>query len=152
MFKALFGHAALPLVLGAAMLLPLSHAARAADQGGPAAVRVTFDIAQPKGAIMVALYDSEASYKASRPTAANRVEVAGPTVTKVFQGLKPGRYAIQSYQDLNGDGQLNRNPLGMPTEPFAFSNNAPPRFGPAAWSDAAFDVGPGETAQHITLR
>jgi uncharacterized protein (DUF2141 family) len=152
MLKTIFGHAAAPLALGALLLLPLGPAALAAEEPGAAAVRVTFELAQPKGAVMVALYDGEAGYKASHPVAAARVEVAGPTASKLFAGLKPGRYAIQSYQDLNGDGQLNRNPLGMPTEPFGFSNNAPPHMGPPAWSEAAFDVGPGETAQRITLR
>ena len=50
-----------------------------------------------------------------------------------------------------GDGQMNRNPFGMPTEPYAFSNNAVGNMGPADWDRARFAVS-GPTAQTITLR
>ncbi|NJO70690.1 MAG: DUF2141 domain-containing protein [Oscillatoriales cyanobacterium RM1_1_9] len=60
------------------------------------------------------------------------------TVTSIpmsitLDDLAPGNYAIAIFQDLNGDSILNRNPLGIPTEPFGFSQNprivvAPPKF------------------------
>jgi uncharacterized protein (DUF2141 family) len=39
----------------------------------------------------------------------------------------------------------------MPTEPFAFSNNAKGRFGPAKWDDARFEVTEDGAVQIITL-
>ena len=41
---------------------------------------------------------------------------------------------------VNGDGKLGFNPLGMPNEPFGFSNNAPVRMSAPAWSETAFEV------------
>ncbi len=52
---------------------------------------------------------------------------------------------------MNGDGEMNTNPFGMPTEPFGFSNNAVGNMGPASWARAHFAVS-GETRQTITLR
>jgi uncharacterized protein (DUF2141 family) len=46
---------------------------------------------------------------------------------------------------------MNRNPFGMPTEPYAFSNNAVGNMGPAGWDRARFTV-QGATAQTISIR
>ncbi|HEX8570127.1 MAG TPA: DUF2141 domain-containing protein [Caulobacteraceae bacterium] len=136
--------AVLPLTVGT------SHAARAAE---PAArVAITFETGEPNGAMMVALFDSEAAYKANRPVDSARADVSGVTTTVTFTGVKPGRYAVLSFQDLDGDGKMGRNPFGMPTEPYGFSNNAPPHMGPPEWSKAAFEVTAAGASQRITLR
>ncbi|ANY84779.1 hypothetical protein BB934_38335 (plasmid) [Microvirga ossetica] len=41
-----------------------------------------------------------------------------------FPELLPGTYAIAIFQDLNGNGRLDRTPLGLPLEPYGFSNDA----------------------------
>ena len=69
----------------------------------------------------------------------------------MITGLAPGRYAIKAFHDVDGDGRMGTNPFGMPTEPYAASNNARGNMGPPAWSDAAFEVPAGETAQSITI-
>ena len=58
---------------------------------------------------------------------------------------------MKAFHDVNGDGQMNTNPFGIPIEPYAFSNNAVGNMGPARWSAARFPVS-GETAQTITIR
>ena len=55
------------------------------------------------------------------------------------------------YVDLNGDGKMNTNPFGMPTEPFAFSNNAVGNMGPAGWDRAGFALS-GDAVQSIDLK
>lgn len=42
--------------------------------------------------------------------------------------LPPGRYAVQVFQDSNGNGQLDLSPRGIPLEPVGFSGN-PSLFG-----------------------
>jgi uncharacterized protein (DUF2141 family) len=55
-----------------------------------------------------------------------------------FRSLGAGSYAIAVGQDLNGDGKVNVNFLGIPTEPVAFSNGASASmFGPPSFKDAA---------------
>ena len=147
--KALLFAPALPLAL---LLIPLTAAgvARAAE---PGAIDLTFQVGERKGAVMVALYDSEAAYGgAGKPTQVAKVPVAAGPVTAHFQGLAPGRYAAKAFHDLDGDGEMDTNPMGMPTEPFAFSNNAPARGGPAPWSAAAFEVGPQGAAQTLVIK
>lgn len=129
----------------------LAEAALAADAG---AVVVRFEnIAQPRGVVMVALFD-EAGYRkrGSEAVAAAQVAVSGPTARAELGPLRAGRYGLQIFHDVNGDGKLNTNALGIPIEPVAFSNNAPMRFGPARWEAAAFEVKAGETLQIIRFK
>ncbi|MNJ30385.1 hypothetical protein D3C77_249830 [compost metagenome] len=58
---------------------------------------------------------------------------------------------MKAFHDVNGDGELNVNPFGVPTEPYAFSNNAVGDMGPAKWDRARFEVS-GATAQAIRIR
>ncbi len=56
------------------------------------------------------------------------VDVDGPEVVCEIDDLCNGEYAIALYQDTNSDGKCGRNILGIPTEPYGFSNNIRPRF------------------------
>ena len=115
-------------------------------------VEITFDVGAEDGVITAALVDSEAAYDGGgAPVRAAMINVAGGDRVARFEGLPPGDYALRAFHDVNGDGQMNTNPFGMPTEPFAFSNNAVGNMGPASWERARFAVS-GETRQTITLR
>lgn len=104
------------------------------------------------GSIMIALFDSEAAYAHDgRPARVLAIPVNAASVSASFAGLAPGDYAIKAFHDVDGNGAMAVNPFGMPTEPFAFSNNARGNMGPAQWSAAHFPVGTGSTVQTITL-
>ncbi len=110
-------------------------------------------VEQPRGAILAAVFDSAEAYAGrGRPVRAVRVDVAGHGAATAIQGLPTGRYAIKAFHDLDGDGEMDTNPFGMPTEPFAFSNDAPANMGPPAFEAAAFAVGVGATAHAIAIR
>ncbi len=161
------GRLALPLGLAAALgVVALARAATppatgpgpAADQEGtPAAgestLTVTFQgIKTPSGAVMASLSSSPEAYAGKAPpTAQATAAVTGAAVTVTFAGLAPGTYALRAFHDLDGDGRLNTNPFGVPTEPYAFSNNARGGFGPAKWEAAAFTIRAGENRQTIDI-
>lgn len=130
-----------------------SAAAPTAAQAGSAALTVTFtELQAARGQVMVAVFDSEAAYGGGAPIRQEMAAVAGSSATVRFEGLQPGRYSIKTFHDVNSDGRMNTNPFGIPTEPFAFSNNARGNMGPARWADAAFDVAATGAVQTITLR
>ena len=79
-----------------------------------------------------------------------RLDVTGPTAIALFEDLPTGTYAMKAFHDVDGDGEMATNPFGMPTEPFAFSNNAVGNMGPAGWDRAQF-VASGDVAQTIDL-
>jgi uncharacterized protein (DUF2141 family) len=66
--------------------------------------------------------------------------------------LAPGRYAIAAFCDKNGNGTLDANFVGMPTEPYGFSRDARGVFGPPSWEDAAVELGDEETTLTISLQ
>ena len=67
------------------------------------------------------------------------VPIAGEAATCAFPDLTPGDYAIELFHDENGNGKLDTF-LGIPTEGFGASNDAPEKFGPPKYADARFTV------------
>lgn len=106
----------------------------------------------PQGAVMMALFDAPDAWDGGEAVAGQRVAVDGSSVTVEFGALPAGDYAIRMYHDVNGDGELDMNLMGIPSEPFGFSNNARGRFGPASWDDAVFTLAPGENTHALDLR
>ena len=74
------------------------------------------------------------------------------TFSLVFPGLAEGRYAVSVMHDENGDGALDTNLLGVPTEGYGFSNDATGIMGPPDFSDALLVVDDEPVHAVITLR
>lgn len=139
------------IIASAAAVIALLVAAPALAQSGKTTITLDFDTAAPTGQVMVALYNSEAAYSGGAPVAHAMVNVAAGEHAAVFADLPAGDYAAKTFHDVDGDGKMNTNPFGMPTEPFAFSNNAHGNMGPAGWGAAHFTAS-GPVEQTITLR
>jgi uncharacterized protein (DUF2141 family) len=79
----------------------------------------------PEGSVVLALYDSAASFpKPGAQLHPRVVQVTQGALSVVFRDLPTGRYALVAFHDANGNGSLDRNLLGLPTEAFGFSNGA----------------------------
>ncbi len=139
------------IIAAIALNIPAITAVCAAD--APAKLEVAFTgIDVQKGAVMFGVYDSEDAYNKGKSMNGARVVADKADVAATIEGLPAGRYAIKAFHDIDGDGQMSSNPFGMPTEPFAFSNNAKGAMGPATWADAAFDLNAGGTKISITIK
>lgn len=68
------------------------------------------------------------------------VDVKSTSETIVIKNIPPGSYAISLFQDLNGDEICNLNFLGIPKEPYAFSNNFRPKFSAPTFADCEFEI------------
>ena len=135
--------------VAAALLLT---AAPALAQPNDNTVVLTFETGARTGMVMVALYDSAAAFDGRNGVAVAQTAIsASGRVVATFANLPAGDYAVKAFHDVNGDGEMNTNPFGMPTEPYAFSNNAVGNMGPARWARAHFAVS-GETVQTISIR
>jgi uncharacterized protein (DUF2141 family) len=64
--------------------------------------------------------------------------------------LPRGTYAVAVVHDVDGNGKLNTNLLGMPREPYGFSNDARGTFGAPSFEDAGFVADQRET--RVTVR
>ena len=104
----------------------------------PAELDLRIDNIKPGGELMIAIYGSAADY---RKAAVKEIKVpARDNPTSVPIALGAGDYAIALYHDRNGNGKLDSNLLGVPTEPYGFSGDARERMGPATWEQAKFSV------------
>jgi uncharacterized protein (DUF2141 family) len=106
-------------------------------------------VAPSEGFVMIGLYDSETSWESGNAVAGTRAEVSGDQVVAVFDDLPAGRYGVKMYHDVNANGEMDTNLMGIPSEPFAFSNNARGRFGPPNWDAAVFEVATDGTIHAI---
>ena len=69
----------------------------------------------------------------------------------VLTNLDPGQYTIILFHDENGNGKLDKNALGVPTEPYGFSNNVRGFLGPPDFEEAIMEVNAGDKAVRIAL-
>ena len=111
------------------------------------------NVSKPAGQIYVAIYDKADDFLKTDKIFAQSVTPVGGTgnVDLMFADLPSGTYAISCFHDLNGNGRLDTNLLGIPTEPYGFSNNARPRFRAPSWAEAKFDWKTGGKAVSIHL-
>ena len=113
-------------------------------------VVVIKNVKQESGTINIALYDGEQAFKDHVILESARVDAKTPSVTVKFE-LDEGEYALRVYHDVDDNGELNFNRIRMPREPYAFSNNVKPRFGPPGWKRTKFSVGKEKVTQELTL-
>lgn len=121
---------ALVRLCGAALLLALTGTARAA------AIQVEVDGAEPgAGPILVALCQGGLSGTACNQ--GDKADGASGSARFLFRDLPPGTYAVAAFQDTNRNGELDRTGLGLPLEPYGFSNESGRR-GRPDYREAAF--------------
>jgi len=94
------------------------------------------------GTVYVSLYNSEAGY----PTDPNKafrkaiVKIINRKAVAVFDSIPEGVYAVGCFHDEDGNGKLNTNFLGIPSEGVGASNDATGFMGPPKFKDASFPV------------
>ena len=99
-----------------------------------------------------ALCADEASFNTEKGCAFKAVKVDGGTLSLIYADLAPGTYALKLFQDVDGDEKLGTNAVGIPNEPFGFSNNAMGHFGPPSFEQAAFKVANQPTTIKVKMR
>ena len=68
------------------------------------------------------------------------------SIQVVFKDLPAGDYAVTAYHDENSSGEIDRNALGIPTEGYAFGNDAMGFMGPPKFEDTAVTLAEGESS------
>ena len=105
------------------------------------------------GFAMVALHNSEESYEGGEVSAIakTKIMVVDRKVQVVFTNLPYGWYGVSLYHDENGDGQMDKNAMGIPKEAYGFSNNAKGFFGKPDYKDIMFQLNSAEKQIAINL-
>jgi uncharacterized protein (DUF2141 family) len=92
-----------------------------------------------QGSVLVAVYNSEETFMKKR-LASKKVKVSDKEVTLTFDDVSSGDYAITTFHDENDNNKLDTNFLGIPNEPYGFSNDARGSFGPPSFEKAKVKV------------
>src|SRR5690606_27520419 len=99
------------------------------------------NIKHKKGSLEIALFNNGDRFMERGQSFKNiSVMVKSDSETVVFRDLPKGTYAISLYHDKNSNGDCDRNFLGIPNEPYAFSNNFRPRFSRPTFKDCEFNI------------
>jgi multimeric flavodoxin WrbA/uncharacterized protein (DUF2141 family) len=75
------------------------------------------------GNLMVGVFNSETGFPDVYFKGA-KVPITDTVMVVTFPGLPAGKYAVSAYQDMNENGQLDKNLFGIPKERYGFSNQA----------------------------
>ncbi len=109
-----------------------------------AEVVVKLDNPPPQGMLVFELFDSANTFGDFRDPAATLRLPADGRESYIISNMPSGEYALLMYFDENGNGVLDKNFIGIPTEPIAFSNRYKPK-GPPVYNRARFLLNQGET-------
>ncbi len=102
------------------------------------ATELNVKVKEVTGEVYVAVYDTEENFlKKSLKTYKATVKEG---VVLISLDLEPGVYAISVFQDLNGNQELDTNFVGIPSEPYGFSNDAMGMFGPPSFKDSKVEI------------
>jgi uncharacterized protein (DUF2141 family) len=106
-----------------------------------AKIEVSINIKQRLlGKISIALCNDEKSFMSSAyKVGAMEMPMEGP-VSFTFENIPVGTYSVRVFQDTDGDGKLTSGDMGIPAEPFGFSQNPSIQFGPPTFKKTSFEV------------
>ncbi|MBL6667582.1 MAG: DUF2141 domain-containing protein [Crocinitomicaceae bacterium] len=93
-----------------------------------------------KGQLFIALYDDKDIFPIFGKQLIGEIVPLSKTPRHefTFKDLAHKTYAIAVFHDLNSNGKLDKNAIGLPLEPYGFSNNARNTFSAPSFSQASF--------------
>ncbi len=97
------------------------------------------NIRSQKGNVRIGLFNEESSFLNDALRGVD-IKVKGNILAHTFTELNTGFYAVSIYHDKNENGELDTNFIGIPDEPYGFSNNAKGMFGPPGFEDCKFKI------------
>jgi uncharacterized protein (DUF2141 family) len=137
-------HAAAVLaVVAAGMPLALLAPQAAADGSAPLRLEVS-SFRNAKGTLNCRLFTDPASFPDGDGARTVRAPIDGAQASCAFPSLPPGTYAVAVVHDENGNGRLDKNLLGVPTEGYGVSNNRTYALSSPKWDESKFTVGAGD--------
>lgn len=120
-------------------------------------VRVTLtSSAEASGIIRLGIFASEGAWTSEVPESGTEVELQRSEsfpLERVLKDLPAGStIAVAAYHDVNNNGKLDRNLLGVPTEPYAFSGKPSSKWRAPRWEEVSISTTARTPAIQLDLR
>ncbi|TNE67877.1 MAG: DUF2141 domain-containing protein [Bacteroidetes bacterium] len=111
------------------------------------------NIEEPAGSLYIAVFDNAGDYLNPEKARFQQIVPVGRngSVEVRLPEVPPGTYALSCFHDVNNNGVLDKNFMGIPREPYCFSNNVRPRFRAPSWEEAKFTFKPGQKQRTLRL-
>lgn len=117
---------------------------------------LTIEIKGLKGAtgnIQLGIYNKAKGFATNKNVYLGKIiKVKSTTVIIKLPNLPYGNYAIAAYHDVNGNGKLDKNFFGVPTELYGFSNDARGMVSAPDFKDAKFAVSSSNSKTSFILK
>ncbi|MBC6995852.1 DUF2141 domain-containing protein [Neolewinella lacunae] len=103
------------------------------------------------GQIRLAVYDSATGFSQQKPIQSAVYSVADKSMALSLELPAPGHYVLAAFHDVNGNGELDTNLFGAPTEPYGFTQVPPSKWRAPQFAEVAswFAAGPVELAINL---
>lgn len=136
-------------ILIAALSLMISTGFHSEEKGS---LNITLSNIKKPGKITVAIYRNGDEFPGEKFLVTKKsLDVAKDKCDLQFESMPFGSYAVAIFQDVNGNGKLDKGMFGIPSEPFAFSNNFRPKFGGPSFEKCKFDFTKDNQAIQIEM-
>jgi len=93
-----------------------------------------------KGQVRIAVFNSSETWLGEHPVYSSTIKVDGQTVTWTINDVPYGDYGIAAFHDENSNGKMDKNLVGVPKEPYGFSNNLTVILRAPRWDKGKFPV------------
>ena len=142
------------VALGVGVLPVGSEAPRPCEQGANNVLIQMQGVRSSKGVLVAVLYGDKPDefLKKGGRVGRERVPARSGSVALCLEAPRPGTYAVVVFHDENENGKFDRSWNGLPSEGFGVSNNPRVFLRAPTLSEAAFEVGAGQTVMKIELR
>ncbi|MCA6078042.1 DUF2141 domain-containing protein [Fulvivirga sedimenti] len=106
------------------------------------------------GSIHVALYTSEDTFLELDHITLNQSAPVNEesSIVIIIENIPTGKYGLSIFHDVNDNGELDTNFMGIPKEPFGFGNDSMGAFGPPSFENASVQVEKGTISTTIKLK
>ena len=138
------------LLIGATALGAAAPAAAPTVETASITVRVSA-LASTSSTVKLYFYNTRAGFlKSGKWAFSKAVKPEGKHEIALPVDLPKGEWAVAITQDMNNNDKVDKNFLGIPTEPYAFSNNIRPTLAAPDFNECKFMVsGPGQVVSIV---
>ena len=136
------------------LIFAMSLCASALSAAGAADLTVKVSgVRNASGSVSAGIFNSESSFaKTSEALASFRIKATLGSVGFTVHDLPPGKYAVTAYHDENGNGRLDFDPTGVPTEGYGVSNDERNPLAPPEFAKAAFELRDQNKSVTVNIR
>lgn len=97
------------------------------------------NIESDEGKVVVSLFNSKETFL-GKHYRQQVVSAKSGSISFDFKDLPNGDYTISAYQDKNKNGELDKNFIGIPMEPYGISMDGKSNFGPPNYQNSMFTI------------